>query len=138
MSANDLNAFCQDLARSKLLTEAEVAALRTQARSETGAAALPEGFANWLVEHNRLTRYQADSVLRGNVRFFLDDYKLLDRIGAGRMAGVYEASHKLGMRVAVKILPPSRARRAAPVAAPGPTSASSRPTRSGRRTGPDR
>lgn len=110
MSAADLNTFCQNLSRSKLLTEADITAMRTQARAESGAAALPEGFANWLVEKGKLTRYQADSVLRGNVRFFLDDYTLRDRIGTGRMAGVYEATHKLGMRVAVKILPPSRAK----------------------------
>ena len=110
MSPSDLNAFCETVGRSKLLSETEVSDLRKQARSETGAAALPEGFANWLVEHDKLTRFQADGILRGNVRFFLDDYKLLERIGTGRMAGVYRATHKLGMPVAVKILPPSKAK----------------------------
>ena len=48
---------------------------------------------------------------RGHVdRFFLDEYKLLDRIGVGRMAGVYKAVHRLGQTVAVKVLPPSKAK----------------------------
>ncbi len=107
MSVPDLNAFCQTLVRSKLLTEAEVSELRKQAH-----AAAADGFAGWLVERGKLTSYQADSLLRGNLRFFLDDYKLLDRIGQGRMAGVYRAVHALGMPVAIKVLPPSKAKQA--------------------------
>src|SRR3990167_4283723 len=37
-------------------------------------------------------------------------YKLLDSIGQGRMAGVYKAVHRLGQVVAVKVLPPSKAK----------------------------
>src|SRR2546421_316692 len=110
MSSPDLTAFCQNLAKSKLLTESEVAGLLARAQKEKGADILPQAFADWLVSQGKLTRYQADALLRGNLRFFLDDYKLLDRIGAGRMAGVYRAVHKMGMPVAVKVLPPSKAK----------------------------
>src|SRR5262249_20791579 len=42
--------------------------------------------------------------------FFLGEYKILDRIGRGRMAGVYKAVHQLGQVVAIKVLPPSKAK----------------------------
>ena len=42
--------------------------------------------------------------------FFIGQYKILDRIGQGSMAGVFRAVHPLGQEVAIKILPPSRAK----------------------------
>src|SRR5262249_20513498 len=42
--------------------------------------------------------------------FFLDAYKILDLIGKGRMAGVYKAAHSSGQVVAIKVLPPSKAK----------------------------
>src|SRR5206468_1799478 len=42
--------------------------------------------------------------------FFLGHYKILDRIGKGRMAVVFKAVHRLGQVVAVKVLPPSKGR----------------------------
>lgn len=110
MSTQDLKPFCAALVRSQLLTEGEVAELLQQARAATRAAAFPAGFAAWLVEQRILTAYQAEALQRGHTRFRLDDYTLLDRIGAGRMAGVYRARHKLGMPGAIKILPPSKAK----------------------------
>jgi serine/threonine protein kinase len=109
-STENLDSFCQNLVRSKLFTEAKVAELRSQARTETATAAFAEGFADWLVAQAKLTRYQADSILRGNVRFFLGDYKLLEKIGTGKAAGVFRAVNKMGLPVAVKVLPPSRAK----------------------------
>jgi serine/threonine protein kinase len=50
-------------------------------------------------------------LLRGRTdRIFLNEYKLTDRIGAGRMAGVYKAIDAQGKVVAVKVLPPSKAK----------------------------
>ncbi len=58
-----------------------------------------------------LTPFQANRLARGQSdHFLLNQYKILDRIGKGRMAGVYKAVHRLGQVVAIKILPPSRAR----------------------------
>ena len=48
---------------------------------------------------------------------------MLDRLGQGRMAGVYKAVHRLGQIVAIKVLPPSKAKDAAaagPLPARGP------------------
>src|SRR5262249_33758103 len=53
----------------------------------------------------------ADALLRGHSdHFFFGQYKLLDRIAKGKMAGVYKAVHRLGQVVAIKVLPPSRAK----------------------------
>ena len=60
--------------------------------------------------HKYVTEYQASLLVRGHADgFFLNEYKILDRLGKGRMAGVYKAQHRLGQIFAVKVLPPSRA-----------------------------
>lgn len=70
-----------------------------------------ERFAAWMVAHQYVTEYQATLLARGHADgFFLNDYKILDRLGKGRMAGVYRAQHPLGQIVAIKVLPPSKAR----------------------------
>jgi serine/threonine protein kinase len=67
----------------------------------------------WLVNKNYTTEYQASLLSRGHIDdFFLGEYKILERIGRGRMAGVYKAVHPSGQIVAIKVLPPSRAKNA--------------------------
>jgi len=69
------------------------------------------GFAKWMVANRYLTDYQAGLLARGHAdNFYVGEYKVLDRIGMGRMAGVYKALHPLGQTVAIKILPPSKAK----------------------------
>src|SRR5207253_1798344 len=73
----------------------------------------PRQFAQWLVAHEYVTAYQAERLLRGRADYyFFGPYQLLDRIGQGRMAGVYKASHRLGQVVAIKVLPPTKAKNA--------------------------
>src|SRR6185295_7978200 len=68
-------------------------------------------FARWLATRQLITEYQSGLLLQGLVdEFFLNDYKILDRLGRGRMAGVYKAVHGSGQVVAIKVLPPSHAR----------------------------
>jgi serine/threonine protein kinase len=68
-------------------------------------------FAKWMVANRFLTQYQAGLLARGHAdHFYVGEYKVLDRIGMGRMAGVYKAVHPLGQTVAIKVLPPSRAK----------------------------
>src|SRR5437868_6322642 len=63
-----------------------------------------------MVQHRYLTDYQAGLLARGHADgFFLNEYKILERLGKGRMAGVYKAQHQLGQVVAIKVLPPSKA-----------------------------
>jgi serine/threonine protein kinase len=100
------------LIRSKLLSLDETRAMfaRWQEAAGEGSGNLAR-FAAWMVANKYLTEYQATLLARGHAEgFFLDEYKILDRLGKGRMAGVYKAQHRLGQVVAIKVLPPSKAK----------------------------
>ncbi len=100
------------LIRSKLLSldEARAAFARWQEVAGEGSGNV-SAFALWLVGNRYLTDYQATLLARGHADgFFLGDYKILDRLGQGRMAGVFKGQHPLGQVVAIKVLPPSKAR----------------------------
>jgi len=112
MDAPSLETLCTLLGRSRLFPAEELRSLNERWRREAGNTATDAAaFCKWLVAGQYLTDYQAGMLLRGHAdRFFLNEYKLLDRIGVGRMAGVYKAVHRLGPTVAIKVLPPSKAR----------------------------
>src|SRR5215218_3488929 len=100
------------LLRSKLLPVEDARSMfaRWKEESKDAATNLVQ-FASWMVANKYLTEYQATLLARGHAEgFFLGDYKILDRLGKGRMAGVYKAQHRLGQVVALKVLPPSKAR----------------------------
>jgi eukaryotic-like serine/threonine-protein kinase len=100
------------LLRSRLLSveDARAAYQRWQNEAKDAAGNLGQ-FLKWLVNHQHVTEYQAELLRRGHADgFFLNQYKILDRIGKGRMAGVYKAAHELGQVVAIKVLPPSKAK----------------------------
>jgi serine/threonine protein kinase len=100
------------LLRSKLLSAEESKAMFTRWQEEAKDAATNLAkFAAWMVANKYVTEYQASLLARGHAEgFFLGEYKVLDRLGKGRMAGVYKAQHRLGQVVAIKVLPPSKAR----------------------------
>ena len=100
------------LGKSRLLPAEEVEGLHRHWQAEPGAADdQVEGFVKFLVGRRALTPYQAAMVQRGRADgFFLNGYKILDRIGKGQMGGVYKAVHTLGQTVALKIIPASKAR----------------------------
>jgi serine/threonine protein kinase len=104
--------LCNLVVRSGLLPADEVRAIRVRWLAEAGNAAADGGkFGRWLVDKGYVTEYQAGLLAQGKWdRHFLNDYKILDRIGKGRMAGVYKAVHRLGHVVAIKVLPPSKAK----------------------------
>src|SRR5262249_38177306 len=100
------------LLRSKLLSVEEAKAMfgRWQEEAKDGSSNLAK-FAAWMVAHKYLTEYQASLLARGHAEgFFLGEYKIRDRLGKGRMAGVYKSQYKLGQIVAIKVLPPSKAK----------------------------
>ena len=100
------------LLRSKLLSidEARTMFARWQQEAKETATNLAK-FASWMVANRYLTEYQAHLLARGHADgFFLNEYKIVDRLGKGRMAGVYKAQHLLGQIVAIKVLPPSKAK----------------------------
>jgi serine/threonine protein kinase len=98
--------------RSKLLPLEEAKRMydRWQVEAKAHVNNLDQ-FTRWLVGNHYLTDYQVALLKKGHADgFFLGGYKILDRLGRGRMAGVYKAMHKLGQVVAIKVLPPSKAK----------------------------
>jgi serine/threonine protein kinase len=109
--ASSVESMCNLLARSRLLAPDSIRALYQLWRSTARDPANVTHFSRWLVDNRYVTEYQIGLLLLGRSgSFFLNEYKLLERIGKGRMAGVYKAVHALGQVVAVKVLPPSRAK----------------------------
>lgn len=99
------------LIRSRLLALDDARKMYERWMSQAKNADDVGGFAKWMVANHYLTEYQAALLARGHAdNFYLGDYKVLDRIGKGRMAGVYKAVHPLGQTVAIKVLPPSKAK----------------------------
>ena len=94
------------------MTPDEVKVVQQRWLDEAGTAVESvERFTKWLVANRYVTEYQANLVARGLPdNFFLNQYKILERLGQGGMAGVYKATHSLGQVVAIKVLPPSRAK----------------------------
>src|SRR5262245_60539745 len=103
---------CGLLLRSRLLAAEEAKAVYLRWRAETKHTARnAKRFTKWLVANGYLTAYQATLLARGHTEgFFLGEYKILERLGRGRMAGVYQAVHRSGQVVAIKVLPPSKAK----------------------------
>lgn len=100
------------LLRSRLMPIDDARAMyaRWQEEARDGAGNTAR-FASWMVAHKYITEYQAALLSRGHADgFYLNEYKVLDRLGKGRMAGVYKAQHPLGQIVAIKVLPPSKAK----------------------------
>lgn len=69
-----------------------------------------EGLAKELIEHGKLTRFQAQLIHQGKADgLLLGNYLILDQIGAGGMGQVYLARHgRMNRRVALKTLPPAK------------------------------
>ncbi|HEV3261933.1 MAG TPA: serine/threonine-protein kinase [Gemmataceae bacterium] len=104
-----VESLCNLLARSRLLPADGIRAIYQRWRGEAKDPANVAQFSKWLVAGQHVTEYQVGLLLLGHAdHFFLNDYKLLDRIGKGRMAGVYKAVHASGQTVAIKVLPPSK------------------------------
>jgi serine/threonine protein kinase len=99
------------LLRSRLLSIDEARSMFDRWKEESGDQFNNLArFAGWMVSNKFLTEYQASLLARGHADgFFVNEYKILDRLGQGRMAGVYRGQHQLGQIVAIKVLPPSKA-----------------------------
>jgi serine/threonine protein kinase len=100
------------LLRSKLLPGDDARALLARWEADAGdARANPARFVAWMVDRRYVTEYQAGLLARGFADgFYVGEYKVLRRLGKGKMAGVYQAQHRLGQTFALKVLPPSKAR----------------------------
>ncbi|MFO0930614.1 MAG: serine/threonine-protein kinase [Gemmataceae bacterium] len=110
--------LCNALARGRILTPDEVRELR-QAWVRTAGTHADDGprFRRWLVERKAVTDFQLAALDRGNAdQLHFGSYRILDRIGRGRMAGIYKAVHEFGPTVAIKVLPASKAKDATTLA----------------------
>ncbi len=106
-----VEALCKLLVRSRLHPPEKVRDLfhrwQTSARDPANVA----HFTSWLIKNQYLTEYQSTMLGKGKMDgLFVGPYQVLDRIGKGRMAGVYKALSEQGQVVAVKVLPPSKAK----------------------------
>ena len=103
--------FCNVMSRCQFFPAERIRDLRNRWRQQAGPN-VPglDHFTGWLVANHILTDYQVGVLSRGNgEQLFLGPYRILERIGKGRMAGVYKATHASGVIVAIKVLPPSKA-----------------------------
>jgi serine/threonine protein kinase len=103
--------MCERLIRSHLFSPEEVKVLENRWHQESREPANLGQFSKWLVNDQYATEFQVVLLLHGHLNhFFLDHYKILERIAKGRLGVVYRAVHRLGHIVALKVLPPSRAK----------------------------
>jgi serine/threonine protein kinase len=104
--------LCAALAKSRLLSADDVRAVYQRWQASGANLDDVEAFRKHLVRERLVTEYQVALLLRGHTDgFILGAYKILDKIGKGRMAGVYRAQHLTsGQIVALKVLPPSKAK----------------------------
>jgi eukaryotic-like serine/threonine-protein kinase len=105
-----VQSICNEIARAKLI---DAGALRELTRRWmlTPESADTAKFLRYLVSSGALTEYQLGALARGNAdQLVIGPYRVLERIGKGSLAGVYRAAHETGQQVAIKVLPPSRAR----------------------------
>ena len=105
-----LDQFVANLKKSGLVNAAAIdrGVALVDDRSASDAAVR---LARILIKQGTLTTYQARKVLAGATKgFFLGDYRILRSLGEGGMGKVYlAANQKDGLRVAIKVLPPSKA-----------------------------
>jgi serine/threonine protein kinase len=103
--------FCTLLTRSKLHPADAVKQQFQRWQAESKGKSAATDFAAWLVNQKLLTEYQAHQILNKKPdHLVLGEYKLVERLGKERMAGVYKAVHTSGQVVSLKILPPSKAK----------------------------
>lgn len=109
MVTTDLGAcewFVWDLRRSNLLDRGQLDQIVGEFL-EKNPQAEPPALAEFLVNQNILTRFQADRLLQGKTQgFVLGPFTLMDVLGSGSMGTVYKAHSKNDQQwYAVKVLP---------------------------------
>ena len=109
MVTSDLGAcewFVWDLRRSGLIDRGQLDSIVSEFLKRNPRAEAP-ALAEYLVDQNTLTPFQAERILNGKTAgLVLGPYVLLDAIGAGSMGQVYKANSKNDSQLyAVKVLP---------------------------------
>jgi serine/threonine-protein kinase len=109
MVTSDLGAcewFVWDLRRSGLIDRGQLDSIVSEFLKRNPRAEAP-ALAEYLVNQNTLTAFQAERILNGKTQgLVLGPYVLLDAIGSGSMGQVYKANSKNDANLyAVKVLP---------------------------------
>lgn len=81
---------------SRLLTAPQVAALGREYAQQNGGAPQdnPQALSQWLIARKAISPYQSKILLAGRSGpFYYGQYKVFDRIDAGRFAGMFRAFH---------------------------------------------
>src|SRR5436305_13184857 len=105
-----VTSFLKAVLRSGLLTREQLReAMRGLPRGQRND---PEALADHLIRGGRLSRFQADKLLKGTaLGLLLGPFQVLSPIGRGGMGTVYLARDgRSGELLALKVLPPKRAR----------------------------
>lgn len=103
--------LCNQLAKHRLLEIDVIKNVRNRWRGESAQADNVPEFRKWLVKNTSLTDFQLEMLDRGFADFLhFGEYNLIERLASGRMAGIYKALHPLGQVVAIKVLPPGKAK----------------------------
>ncbi len=103
--------ICELIQRSGLLPAEQAQALYQRWHQAKGTSERSaDDFAAWICAQGYITVYQAKRLAHGRRDgFFLNEYKILDRIGRDGMGRLYKAQHHLGQIVEIGVLSPSRA-----------------------------
>jgi eukaryotic-like serine/threonine-protein kinase len=110
-SPTTIDEFLELVRKSGVVDEKKLTTYLDKVGAAQALPSVPAVLAGLLVRDGLLTQFQAEHVLQGKWRgFSLGKYKVLERLGSGGMGMVYLCEHKLmRRRVAVKVLPASRA-----------------------------
>jgi eukaryotic-like serine/threonine-protein kinase len=108
---NSVEELLQLIRKSGMVEDAKLNSYLHRRQAGRGLATDPREAADAMIADGLITNFQAEQFMLGKWRgFSVGKYKLLERVGVGGMGQVFLCEHMfMNRRVAVKVLPPSKA-----------------------------